>query len=134
MKLLDRDHPHAFPQSVIREKTDAGWKIVANAKPFALTRAEFKRLYSECGEVLHRGTIRTVQTSPALAESDYQRVLDWQRKIVDLMNEHMVGRANVAGFYIVSLRTESGFPECSVFTPSGSDSQDVQIFRMNVEA
>jgi hypothetical protein len=132
MRLLHQSYPHSFPQSITREKTPHGWKINANSKPNALTLDEFKSLYSECGEVLHRGTIRSLEAEAPLTDSDYRRVFEWQSKIVHLMNEHMVGRANGAGFYIVSLRTTSGFPECSIFSPNLSGGMDVAIRRMEI--
>lgn len=132
MRLLHRSYPHSFPQSVIRTDTPQGCHIQANAKPNALTREEFRALYAECGEVLHRGTIRSIESGQPLRHADYQRVIDWQIRIVDLMNEHMVGRAGGAGFFVVSLRTTSGFPECSIFTPNKSGGLDVEIRRMEL--
>lgn len=132
MKLLHKNHPHSFPRSATRKKTLEGWHIEANSKPNALTKDEFKQLYCECGEVLHRGTIRTLHTSGDFGEKDYQKVLNWQSKIVDLMNEHFIGRANGTGYYIISLRTESGYPECSTFTISKPGKANVAIAKMNV--
>jgi len=132
MRLLHRSHPFSFPQAVIRTKTPKGWHIQANAKPNALTKDEFRKLYAECGQVLHKGTIQSIESNQALGKTEYQRVLDWQSKIVDLMNEHMIGRAAGAGFYVVSLRTTSGFPECSIFTPNRSGGLDVAIRRMDI--
>ena len=126
MKMLHNNHPHYFPQSVMREKAPDGLHIItANCKPNALTLGEFKKLYSECGEVLHRGTIRTLEANGKLTTEDYQKVFDWQRKIVDLLNEHVVGRASGRSFYLISLRTDSGFPECSVFTLNDAGGMDV---------
>lgn len=132
MRILHKSHPHSFPQSVIREKTSDGWSIRANSKPNALTIDEFKKLYCECGEVLHRGTIRSLEAAGGITNEDYQKVVDWQRKIVDLMNEHLIGRATGNSFYIISLRTESGFPECSIFTLNKSGELDVAIRKMNI--
>jgi len=132
MRLLHRSYPHSFPQSVIREETANGWKIQANAKPNALTLEEFRSLYSECGEVLHRGTIRSLEASEPLTEADYKKIIDWQSKIVDLMNEHLVGRANGTELYVVSLRTLSGFPECSVFSKNGPNELNVITYKMNI--
>jgi hypothetical protein len=131
MGMLHRSYPHSFPQAVVRELTAHGLNIQVNTKPGALTREEFKALYSECGEVLHRGTIRSLQTTDSFKDADYQKVLDWQRKIVDLMNEHFIGRANGAGFFVVSLRTTSGFPECSIYSPNQSSGLDETIHRMS---
>lgn len=134
MKILHKNHPHSFPQSVIREKTKEGWRIQANSKPDALTRKEFKKLYSECGEVLHRGTIRSLEATGGITKEDYEKVIYWQKKIVDLMNEHLIGRATGNSFYIISLRTESGFPECSIFTLNDSGGMDVATRKMNIKS
>lgn len=132
MRLLHNSYPHSFPQSLTRLETPRGWELAANSKPHALTREEFKTLYVECGEVLHAGTIRSLEAARPLEESDYQRILEWQRKIVDLMNEHFVGRANNSGFYVISLRTTSGYPECTFFTSNSSGGLDAQIRKMTI--
>lgn len=132
MKLLYRAHPHAFPQSVDRIKTEDGWHIQANSKPDALTYSEFRKLYSECGEVLHRGTISTVQPGAFFTEADYVKVTDWQRKIVALMNEHLIGRAVGNSFYLISLRTDSGYPECSTIEICGEGELSVSTKKMTV--
>jgi hypothetical protein len=132
MNLLYRNHPHSFPQSVIRTKQLDGWHIQANSKPNALTLDEFKRLYAECGHVLHRGTIQTVESTRDFAERDYAKAIEWQRKIVDLMNEHLISRANENSFYLISLRTESGYPECSTFAVANPGELHVKTQKMNV--
>ena len=132
MRLLHRSYPHSFPQAITREVTSTGWNVQANSKPNALTLEEFRSLYSECGEVLHRGTIRSLQAAATLAKSDYEKVMGWQSKVVDLMNEHLVGRDRGAGFYVVSLRTTSGFPECSIFSPNPSGGMNVAIRKMEI--
>lgn len=132
MSLLHRNHPHSFPQAIIREQTPAGWNVKANSKPNALTIKEFKELYNECGSVLHRGTIRSLQANDSFNEADYNKVREWQAKIVDLMNEHLIGRANGVGYYIIALRTESGYPECSIFNVSAPGEVVVSTLTMNV--
>jgi hypothetical protein len=132
MRLLQRNHPHCFPQCVEREKIDGGESIKANGKPNALTFDEFKKLYNECGEVLHRGTIRSIHTSRSLNQDDYQSLVTWQSKIVDLMNEHLIGRANGTSFYLISLRTDSGYPECSIFTKNSEAGMDVAVHKMEL--
>jgi hypothetical protein len=118
MKLLHRQHPHAFPQSAVLEKDEERQRAIlrANSKPNALTLSEFKRLYAECGEVLHRGTIRSLAGSPEITESDYQRVIDWHHKLVDLMNQHIVARTSGSSMYFTSLRTETGYPQCTLIS------------------
>jgi hypothetical protein len=132
MTLLHRNHPHSFPQAIIREQTPEGWNIKANSKPNALTREEFKKLYNECGAVLHRGTIRSLEANDNFNEADYHKVNEWQGKIVDLMSEHLIGRSNGTGYYVVSLRTESGYPECSTFNINAAGEVMVSTLTMNV--
>lgn len=116
MSLLQRKHPHAFPQSVISTKIPDGWSYVANAKPNAMTFNDFKALYSKCGSVLHRGTIRSIEVEAPLAKCDYDLLINWSHKIVDLLNEHFIARSSGQGLYFVSLKTETGGPACSVMS------------------
>jgi hypothetical protein len=132
MRLLHKSHPHSFPQCVKREKTDEGWHIQANHNPNALTLKEFKALYCECGEALHRGTIKSLESSGDFSTQDYEKIITWQGKIVDLMSQHLIGRANSKGMYMVSLRTESGYPECSTLSIVGDGQLSVATQKMNV--
>lgn len=132
MKLLHRSHPHAFPQSLTCTKTPNGWSLVANSKPNALTYAGFNTLYNKCGEVLHRGTIRTLETEQALAKSEYDEVIAWSHKVVDLLNEHVISRSNGKGLYHISLSTDAGGPACSVFSGFSEGSVQVATYNLNV--
>jgi hypothetical protein len=118
MRMLHSAHPHAFPQCAIQERDEQSKRVTirANSKPNALTLQEFKRLYAECGEVLHRGTIRSLEGSTSITEADYLRVMDWHRKLVDLMNQHIVARTSGDSMYFTSLRTETGYPQCALVT------------------
>lgn len=132
MRLLHKHHPFAYPQPVERTKTEQGWHIQANSKPDALTYGEFLQLYAECGSVLHRGTIRTVHATSFCSTADYEKVVTWQRKLVTLMNEHLIPRAKTNGCYVTSLRTESGYPECSIFEFQGDGQATVNVKKMTV--
>lgn len=132
MKLLQRSHPHSFPQSLTRTKTAEGWRLEANSKPNALTFNEFKALYNKCGEILHRGTIRTVEAEEPIVKSDYDEVIHWSHKIVDLLNEHVVARANGKGLFHISLKTESGGPACSVFSGFSEGAVNVATYNMEI--
>lgn len=132
LKLLSKSYKYAFPQAIVRIETSAGWEIEANSNPDALSYAQFLELYSECGSVLHRGTVRTVQATGICGERDYERAVIWQRRLVTLMNEHLVTRATAESWYVVSIRTTSGYPECSVFHKVGKEKVAVQTVRMTV--
>lgn len=134
MRLLHRSHPHAFPQSLTRIKTSNGWSLVANSRPNALTYAEFNALYNKCGEILHRGTIRSLETEQALAKSQYDEVIAWSHKVVDLLNEHVISRSDGKGLYHISLRTDAGGPACSFFSGFGEGSVQVATYNLDVRA
>jgi hypothetical protein len=132
MKLLQRNHPHSFPQSLTRTKNANGWHLEANSKPNALTFTEFKTLYNKCGEILHRGTIRTIEAEETIAKPEYDEVINWSHKLVDLLNEHIVARANGKGLFHISLKTESGGPSCSVFSGFSEGSVNVATYNLDV--
>ncbi|QKO23703.1 hypothetical protein [Rhodoferax sp. BAB1] len=133
MGLLHRSHPHAFPQCAVATKTPTGWNYVANSKPNAMTLVEFKALYGKCGQVLHRGTIRSVETEQPLQKQDYAQVILWSQKIVDLLNQHFVSRSDGHGLYFVSLKTESGGPACNVLTGFTEGAVSVATYNLSVE-
>lgn len=130
MSLLRRKHPDAFPQSVIATKTPDGWSYAANSKPNAMTFSDFKALYSKCGSVLHRGTVRTIEADAPLAKPDYDRLIQWSHKIVDLLNQHFIARSNERGLYFVSLKTDCGGPACSVMSGFKDGSVDVATYNL----
>lgn len=134
MNLLHRTHPHSFPQCVTATKTPDGWSYVANSKPNALTLAEFKVLYNKCGQVLHRGTIRTIDAEQPLEKSDYDELIGWSHKIVDLLNQHFISRSDGHGLYFVSLKTESGGPACSVLSGFVAGSVTVATYNLQVSS
>jgi hypothetical protein len=132
MKLLHKQHPFAYPQPIERTKTANGWHIQGNCKPEALSYEEFLKLYAECGNVLHRGTVRTVHATSFCSQYDYEKAVSWQRKLVALMNEHIIPRAKTSGYYLISLRTESGYPECSIFEINDSGEAKIHTQKMSV--
>jgi len=135
MSLLRRNHPHAFPQCVVATKIDGGWSYVANSKPNALTFSDFKTLYSKCGEVLHRGTIRSIEAERPLDKSDYDQLIRWSHRIVDLLNQHFINRSVGHGLYFVSLKAEeSDGPACSVLTGFKEGSVEVANYFLRVDA
>ena len=132
MSLLHRNHPHAFPQCATQTKVGEIWSINANSKPNAMTFADFKTLYNTCGQVLHRGTIRSIESEKPLDKSDYDRLMLWSHKIVDLLNQHIIGRSSGKELYFTSLKTESGGPACSVFCYFSDGSVSVRPYNLQV--
>lgn len=118
----------------LRDGHIGAWRIIVSGRRASIVCLHRRTSLSWIGprRVVPLESRAMVQSTEPLTDTDYQRVLNWQAKVVDLMNEHMIGRAGGAGFYVVSLRTTSGFPECSIFSPNQSGGLDVAIRRMNV--
>lgn len=135
MSLLHRNHPHSFPQSVTQTEQNGIKHLHANSKPNALTLGEFKTLYNECGEILHRGTIKSIEIERPIIKSDYDKVMKWHNKIVDLMNQHIIVRKNGNSFYLVSLKSKNGLPAVSIFHNFSNDKGTVKVetFGLNAE-
>lgn len=126
MKLLQKNHEDCFPKSTSVEDWNGGYKYLVDTKSNALSFSDFKKLYNECGEVLHRGTIKSISTSQAITDSDLARVPMWHSKIIDLLDEHVIWRANRKGFYYTAMRMINGCPECTIFTHDGKTGFDVR--------
>ena len=133
MHLLSKHHAHCFPQCVKRDMSHKGWEITVGHDPNALTFYEYNQLYKECRKYLHRGSIRSIKAAGPLSQNDFENLARWHRKIVSLMNEHLIGRSSAASFYLVSLRTTSGYPECSSFTKSTQNGIDVESYSMKID-
>ena len=133
MRLLHRNHPHSFPQSVTQTKQNGIRHLHANSKPNALTLGEFKTLYNECGEILHRGTIKSIEFEKPIRKADYDKVMKWHNKIVDLMNQHIIARKAGKSMYLVSLSSENGLPTVSIFSDfsKGEGTVKVASFYLN---
>ena len=133
MNLLAKHHPYCFPQCVKRVAENFGWEIQDNFNPNALTFSEYKSLYSECGRYLQRGSIRSIQAAGPLGQTDLEKLLQRHGKIIALMNEHLIGRSKVSAFYLISLRTTSGFPVCTLFTKNAQDEMEMKSFKMSID-
>ena len=132
MQRLHKSHPHAFPQSVVRTLENGIWHFEGNSLPNALTLKEFKALYQECGGVLHRGTIKSIEAEGPLAQEDFEKVVRWQNKVVDLMNQHIIARKTDKGMYLISLKSENGLPACSVFSKWGDGTVEVANYNLRL--
>jgi len=132
MRRLHKDYMHAFPQCATNTKKDGVWHLEANSKPEALTLKEFKKLYNKCGEILHRGTIRTIESEGKILRKEYDEVLKWQRSIVDLVNQHIVTRPKGKGLFFVTMKSENGLPACSIFSNFTEGSVEVANYNLSL--
>lgn len=118
MKRLAHLHVDFFPRSAdIRLDETSGrrvWKVKQDANPNALKQHELKKLYTKCGEELHRGKIKNLEFISPTDKISYDDITFWQKKIVALLNGHFVTRANRKGFYFFDAKDASGTPVWSI--------------------
>ena len=91
IKQLERLHPNFYPiptKQVLDPMTGRPVSVVLVGSGF-LTKDDLLGLYGECGNYLHRGSIRQLLTNwePKL---DFEGVKAWVEKIVTLLNHHQI--------------------------------------------
>lgn len=132
VKLLSKSFSDSFPKPI--SVSEEGNKIFfrREIRTNALTYEEFATLYSECGDALHRGSIKMLRDGKPLTLEGLQRIKLWQSKLIDLLSEHEVKRHSDSGNFVIRLIGENGYPECSHYSPSGKGGLHVTKRLMNV--
>lgn len=87
---LETLSPLFFPQPVdVNTKTK---HIQGGKKPNAIERDEVVKLYSICGQMLHRGTAKKLlnHKSVPYKQLDAAEIVGWGQKIEDLLSTHLI--------------------------------------------
>jgi hypothetical protein len=119
MKRLGELHPRSFPTPAKVAQGDGGIKLDAGHQfvAGALTMDEFLSLSRKCGEVLHRGTIKSIEAEGALPAEAFEEVRQWHDKLILLLDTHVIAEAGGKQFCLVHLATVEGGPLFIVCTP-----------------
>ena len=91
IKRLTRLHPEFYPVPG-RQQIDPGTEKVSEVVRVAscyLTKDELLRLYGECGNYLHRGTLRQLLSNWEPAP-DFTRIQSAVQQIIALLNHHQI--------------------------------------------
>ena len=91
IKQLANLHPNFYPvpgAQRLDPKTQKPVEVIPITSGF-LTKGDLLSLYGECGNYLHRGSIRQLiaNREPSL---DFKKVKEWTDKIVKLLNHHQI--------------------------------------------
>lgn len=103
MKTLENLHPNFYPQAVKMTKTANGQHLQGQACP--LTKQEFLRLYHNCGEVLHRGSLRKLLSERQPAQTQFPDVTKKAQKLMDLLANHILVMQNGEQAFIAILQS-----------------------------
>lgn len=107
LRDLERLHQAFYPVPVdeILDEQGAldGIKITKNG---SITKKEIARLYGECGDVLHRGKVKSFG---AKKQMDLLRVVEWHNKIMRLLTRHFIAMKDKRrAVYVILQAKETG--------------------------
>jgi hypothetical protein len=94
-----------------------------------LTKDELQSLYGQCGNYLHRGSIRKLlgKWEPTL---DFEKISVWNSKIVTLLNHHQIQTSQSDIQIWVLMQAEDGSVHWSIMKQIGADPHDLQSVRI----
>ena len=88
LNALEKLHPDFYPRPTKQViGADGKVKKVEPIPSGFLTKPELLALYRECGDLLHRGTLRTIKPRTA---GDFTKIMEISTKIITLLNHHQI--------------------------------------------
>jgi hypothetical protein len=82
-------HKDFYPRPAIDTRTPDGIHLAAIAEPF-LTKDDLIKLYSQCGNNLHRGSLKRLQSPQIQSPTHYQDIVEWTSKTIKLLDRHYI--------------------------------------------
>jgi hypothetical protein len=102
-------HPNFYPVPTV-QVLDPITKRPAETKFYQgdyLTRDKLLKVYAECGDVLHRGSLRRVSTRND-KDLDFKKISRWKHLIVALLNHHQIQLLDEDRMFWVLMQAEDG--------------------------
>jgi len=106
-------HPKFYPHPVRMEVRHHENRVILHdqTRPY-LIQSELPKLYTRCGEFLHRGTIRKLASSRApetmlVANRDFTEIATWTNKIMALLDNHRISSIDNKRHLLVILSNAS---------------------------
>ncbi len=94
IKALESLHPDFYPVPMIPQKTPDGWHMAEyDDRPY-LTKIELPVLWGLCGDVLHRGSLKSLGRPEQHPEVAFRDVTEWGQKILNLLSNHRIKSAS----------------------------------------
>jgi hypothetical protein len=110
IKKLEDIHPEFFPKPRLFTVTapnqmfpSGNVDIADKTSPVSLTKSELISLYGRCGEFLHRARVRSIEQRPPYTFANFQPVVEWNNKIVSLLDTHMIYSKNNDKYLLVMM-------------------------------
>jgi len=102
--LLKTTNPNCFPRAVTQPE---GKGNSLKLRKDVMNAEELTRLYSKCGESLHRGPLKHMKQGKRRAYSP-EDIVEWVNRIKGLLNMHVVMLLDRGVFWLVRMRNEEG--------------------------
>ncbi|GGB68894.1 hypothetical protein [Blastomonas aquatica] len=102
-KLLEGSNKNSFPRAVTYGAAPASYEF----KKGEMDLAELKKVYNECGELLHRGALKHALAGKQ-REYAPEEILGWVNRIKALLNLHVVLMLDAGIVVLVTLSNENG--------------------------
>jgi hypothetical protein len=130
MKQLTRIHYRFYPvpsKQTVDHITRRPIEVTPITAGF-LKKDELQSLYGQCGNYLHRGSIRQLlgKWEPTL---DFEKIGVWNSKIVTLLNHHQIQTSQSDIQIWVLMQAEDGNVHWSIMKQIGADPHDLQPVR-----
>jgi hypothetical protein len=116
IKQLGHLHPDFYPvpgRQEIDQSTGRPVKVVPVTSGF-LTKEDLLTLYGECGDHLHRGSIRQLITNSE-PKPDFDKIREWVSKIMKFLNHHQIQTTRPdRQLWVMMQSKDDGKVKCSV--------------------
>jgi hypothetical protein len=90
IKRLTNLHPEFYPRPASDSHTpDGGIQLIPITEPF-LTKEDIKNLYSQCGNNLHRGSLKKLLGPQTSVPAQYGDIIEWTNKVTKLLDKHYI--------------------------------------------
>lgn len=107
---LEKLHPAFYPspmqQVLMTDSSDPGERHFG-LEPVSsgfLTKGELVKLYGKCGDVLHKGNIKKLPSSPQKDQADNSELIQITQRFRNLLNHHVIHCLNEATMYACGMR------------------------------
>lgn len=84
-------NPYCFPQSV-KFGNEGGKKIFTGGDAVYLTLDQLTKLYGCCGDLLHRGNLRNLETAAQARAAQFENIKRDFKKLMRLLSSHIIVR------------------------------------------
>jgi hypothetical protein len=102
MRDMEALHPEFFPQAIRLERIAGADDLrIVPVEDKCLTKRELLDIYGECGNTLHRGSLRSIITR--VPRYDREKVLEYKDRVINLLRQHSIRLATGDSFFAVQM-------------------------------